>query len=217
MVDGHVVVDSIAPVELADITDDLARESQFADAADLLKTAKHGSGDNVYLIRFHYLPPGGWERAGTDGEARRVYDTSDMKVRSPMATSTRRTSRGGLSRSRVMAFLATANGDRAREFYEQVVGLRFVSDDPFALVFDANGVTLRIQKVDKVSPAPYTALGWKVRDVAATLRSLGNRGVQPERFRGLGQDAVGVWTSPSGARIAWFRDPDGHVLSLTQG
>ena len=62
MDDGHVVVDAIAPIELEDITDDLARESGFKDRDDLLKTAKHGSGDNVYLIRFHYLPPGGWER-----------------------------------------------------------------------------------------------------------------------------------------------------------
>lgn len=62
MDDGHVVVDSIASLAHEDITDDLARESGFRDAEDLLKVARHGAGDNVYLIRFHYLPPGGWER-----------------------------------------------------------------------------------------------------------------------------------------------------------
>lgn len=65
MDEGHIVVDAIAPMELKDVTDDLARESGFLDAGDLLKTAKHGDGDNVYLIRFHYLPPGGWERRET--------------------------------------------------------------------------------------------------------------------------------------------------------
>ena len=62
MDEGHIVVDSIAAIELEDITDDLAQESGFQDAEDLLRTAQHGGGDNVYLIRFHYLPPGGWER-----------------------------------------------------------------------------------------------------------------------------------------------------------
>jgi len=61
MDEGHVVVDSITPIRLADITDDLARESGFSDVKDLLQTAKHGRGDNVYLIRFHYLPPGAWD------------------------------------------------------------------------------------------------------------------------------------------------------------
>ena len=61
MDDGHIVVDSITPVRLKDITSDLARESGFSSVKDLLETAKHGRGDNVYLIRFHYLPPGGWD------------------------------------------------------------------------------------------------------------------------------------------------------------
>jgi len=123
---------------------------------------------------------------------------------------------GPLSRSNIMAFLATADGPRARTFYESVVGLHLMADDPFALVFDGNGVTVRIQKVDRVTVAPYTALGWHVVDIEGTIRGLTARGVRPERYAGLDQDELGVWRSPGGARIAWFRDPDGHVLSLTQ-
>ena len=123
---------------------------------------------------------------------------------------------GYLNESNIMAFLATADEVRARAFYETVVGLRFVADDPFALVFDANGIMVRIQKVEAVTPAAYTTLGWKVADIAATIRSLNATGVQCERYGGLKQDTLGVWTSPSGARIAWFKDPEGHILSLTQ-
>jgi predicted enzyme related to lactoylglutathione lyase len=121
-----------------------------------------------------------------------------------------------LNESTIMAFLATADAVRARAFYETVVGLHFVADDPFALVFDANGIMVRIQKVETVKPAAYTTLGWKVTDIAATIRRLNANGVQCDRYGGLEQDTLGVWTSPSGARIAWFKDPEGHVLSLTQ-
>lgn len=122
----------------------------------------------------------------------------------------------GLSGANIMVFLATADAVRARTFYESVVGLRFVADDPFALVFDANGVMVRIQKVATVTPASYTALGWVVADIARTVESLRAHGVEAEKYDGLAQDALGVWASPSGAHIAWFRDPDGHILSLTQ-
>src|SRR5947207_14369399 len=70
MDEGHVVVDSITPIRLTDISDDLARESGFSGMKDLLATAKHGRGDNVYLIRFHYLPPGAWDVQRTAGEDR---------------------------------------------------------------------------------------------------------------------------------------------------
>jgi len=116
--------------------------------------------------------------------------------------------------SDIVAFVATADAVRAREFYETVLGLRLIADDPFALVFDANGVMLRVQKVQTVSPAPYTSLGWRVADIGATIQGL--KGVTFERFPGLNHDDLGVWTSPRGALVAWFKDPDGNVLSLTQ-
>jgi len=122
----------------------------------------------------------------------------------------------GLGNADIMAFLATADAVRAREFYESVVGLRFVEDGPFALVFDAHGVALRVQKVEAVTPVPYTALGWIVADIASTVRALSAKGVAFENYAGLGQNDLGVWTSPSGAAVAWFKDPDGNLLSLTQ-
>ena len=113
-------------------------------------------------------------------------------------------------------FLATANAERSRAFYEQVLGLTFVANEPPALVFRAGDSMLRIQKVDQVHPAPYTALGWSVSDIHRTVHDLSAAGVAFERYDGMNQDVHGIWPAPSGAFVAWFRDPDGHVLSLTQ-
>jgi catechol 2,3-dioxygenase-like lactoylglutathione lyase family enzyme len=113
-------------------------------------------------------------------------------------------------------FLATANAQRAREFYERVLGLTFVADEPPALVFQVGDSMLRIQKVDRVHPAPYTALGWKVSDIRQAVHHLRDAGVVFQRYEGMNQDADGIWQAPSGAFVAWFRDPDENVLSLTQ-
>ena len=113
-------------------------------------------------------------------------------------------------------FLATANAERSRAFYERALGLTFVADEPPALVFRVGDSMLRIQKVGQVHAAPYTALGWAVSDIRRTVRDLRAAGVVFERYEGMNQDADGVWHAPSGAFVAWFRDPDGHVLSLTQ-
>ena len=113
-------------------------------------------------------------------------------------------------------FLATANAERSRAFYERVLGLTFVSDEWPALVFQVGDSMLRIQKVDQVHAAPYTALGWAVSDIRGTVRRLSEAGVVFERYDGMNQDSDGIWQAPSGARVAWFRDPEGHVLSLTQ-
>lgn len=121
-----------------------------------------------------------------------------------------------LDRARVIAFAATSSPERSRTFYQQTLGLRLVSEDGFAIVFDANGVMLRVQKVQGHTPPPYTVVGWEVADIHAEVKELAARGVVFERFEGMGQDEAGVWTSPAGGRIAWFRDPDGNVLSLTQ-
>jgi catechol 2,3-dioxygenase-like lactoylglutathione lyase family enzyme len=116
----------------------------------------------------------------------------------------------------LMAFVATAHPDRAREFYAQTLGLPLLSDEPYALVFDCHGVTLRVQKADAVSPAPYTALGWKVPDLAGTIDALIERGVTFVRYPYFQQDERGIWTTPDGSLVAWFPDPDGNLLSLTQ-
>lgn len=113
-------------------------------------------------------------------------------------------------------FLATANAERSRAFYERVLGLKLVADEPPALVFNVGDSMLRIQKVERVHAAPYTALGWAVSDIRRTVRGLSGAAVAFERYPGMNQDPEGIWQAPSGALVAWFRDPDGHVLSLTQ-
>jgi predicted enzyme related to lactoylglutathione lyase len=115
-----------------------------------------------------------------------------------------------------MAFLATTDGTRARAFYETVLGLAFVSDDDFAIVYDLRGIELRVQKVHAFTPQPHTALGWAVPDIDRAVHAIAGRGGSFERFAQLSQDEAGIWQSPSGARIAWLKDPDGNVLSLTE-
>ncbi len=114
-----------------------------------------------------------------------------------------------------ICFVATADAARARAFYVDVLGLELVEDSPFALVFDAAGTMLRVQKVEAVTPHPYTSLGWKVANMTFAVEALVERGVTFERFPGMTQDALGVWSTPSGAKVAWFKDPDGNLLSLT--
>ena len=122
-----------------------------------------------------------------------------------------------LSDSEMMAFVATINPQRAREFYERTLGLRLVSDDlPFALVFDLRGTMLRVTAVQELTPAPYTVLGWKVPDIVAAAQALQRVGVVFQRYPGMEQDESGIWASPSGAKVAWFKDPDGNTLSISQ-
>jgi catechol 2,3-dioxygenase-like lactoylglutathione lyase family enzyme len=113
-------------------------------------------------------------------------------------------------------FAATTNSKRARKFYEETLGLEFVAEDPFALVFRVGPVQLRIQKVDRKPEIGYTVLGWAVTDIRKAVRKLSKVGVEFMRYDGLDQDADGVWQAPSGARVAWFRDPDANTLSLTE-
>ncbi len=116
----------------------------------------------------------------------------------------------------LVAFLATVDAARARGFFEDVLGLRLVEETPFALVFDAAGTTVRIQRVKELTPHPFTALGWEVADLPAAIRALVERGVVFERYGFFDQDELGIWTAPGGgARVAWFKDPDGNTLSLS--
>lgn len=121
-----------------------------------------------------------------------------------------------LATHKLMAFIATSAPEKALEFYRDVVGLSLVADEPFAIVFDSGGVMLRIQKAAGHEPLPYTALGWEVPDIESMVDALVGRGVTFERFGGFDQDVRGIWTVPAGPRIAWFKDPDGNLLSLTQ-
>ena len=123
-----------------------------------------------------------------------------------------------LGGGKLVAFAATTDPVKARAFYEDVLGLRLVEDaKPFALVFDANGTMLRVTTVHEHHPQPFTVLGWEVESIQSTVEQLTAAGVVFQRYPGLNDsDPLGIWTSPSGARIAWFNDPDGNVLSVTQ-
>lgn len=116
----------------------------------------------------------------------------------------------------LVAFVGAADPARARAFYEQTLGLPLIEQTSFACVFAAGPTMLRVTAVERVSPAPYTVLGWSVDDVAAAVGELAERGVEMLAYAGLDQDAQGIWTAPGGARIAWFHDPEGNVLSVSE-
>jgi predicted enzyme related to lactoylglutathione lyase len=119
-----------------------------------------------------------------------------------------------LGTQKIMAFVATTDGARAKAFYQDVLGLTLIADEEYAVVFDSGGIMLRVQRAREVIPAPYTALGWQVSDMAAAIAGLRARGVAFEQYPFMqGADA---WTAPDGTLVAWFKDPDGNVLSLTQ-
>ena len=116
----------------------------------------------------------------------------------------------------LMAFIATTDMTKAQPFYEKVLGLTLEGSSPFACAFRSNGVLLRVVTVEKFEPDPFTVLGWSVEDLAATVRGLAARGVTFDQIAGVEQDELGIWQAPGGARVTWFKDPDGNTLSLTQ-
>ena len=121
-----------------------------------------------------------------------------------------------LGSQELVAFVATRDPSRAKEFYRDTLGLPLVSEDEFALVFDAAGTMLRVTRVQEVGATKYTVLGWRVRDIVRTAKGLQRVHIILERYAGMQQDKLGVWSSSSGARVAWFKDPDGNTLSITQ-
>jgi catechol 2,3-dioxygenase-like lactoylglutathione lyase family enzyme len=116
----------------------------------------------------------------------------------------------------IVAFVAITDADKARAFYEGVLGLRFVKDDGFALVFDANGIMVRAAKMKEVTPLQFTVLGWQVSGIEDVVRELTKKGVHFEIFGFFKQDELGIWTAPTGDKVAWFKDPDGNILSVSQ-
>ena len=118
--------------------------------------------------------------------------------------------------NRVVTFLLTAKPEQATAFYRDTMGSRYLRDDGFALVFDLGSVMLRIGKVPEFTPAQNTVLGWEVDSIGAEVTRLEGKGVRFERYENMGQDAQGICTFPNGDKVAWFKDPDGNVLSLSQ-
>lgn len=121
-----------------------------------------------------------------------------------------------LSQHKLKAFVSTIQPAVAREFYIEKLGLKMLSEDHFGLECESNGAHLRITIVEKLTPQPFTVLGWDTVDIISTVKQLGEKGIKFERYSFIEQDASGIWTAPGGTRVAWFKDPDGNLLSISE-
>jgi len=121
-----------------------------------------------------------------------------------------------LEDKKLKAFIPTVKQEQAKDFYRDILGLELLSQDSYALEFFANGTLLRITTVEKFVPHPFTVLGWDVDGLSDLIESFALKGVHFEKYDFLEQDKLRIWTSPGGARVAWFKDPDGNLLSLTE-
>lgn len=149
--------------------------------------------------------------------AKQSCDKPDFIDTEVMASASSRSHASILGSSKIVAFAGVKNADRARAFYRDTLGLRLVNEDGFALAFDVNGTMLRVTLVREVVAAPYTVLGWEVADIVRTAKQLTKAGVKLEHYESfLKQDELGIWTAPGGTRVAWFKDPDGNLLSISQ-
>ena len=120
------------------------------------------------------------------------------------------------SDNELKAFIPTVRPDKAKFFYRDVLGLKLISEDKFALEFDANGTRLRVNSVREFNPYPFTVLGWDVGNIVSTIKSLNKKKIFFEKYDFLEQDELGIWTAPGGTKVAWFKDPDGNILSLSE-
>jgi catechol 2,3-dioxygenase-like lactoylglutathione lyase family enzyme len=121
-----------------------------------------------------------------------------------------------LGDSIIQAMAATARPDAAKAFYQDTLGLKLIAEDQFRLAFAGKIGFLHIAKVPAVMPSAFTVAGFIVEDIEAAVAKLAEKGVGLQRFPFIQHDEKGVWTSPDGAKVAWFRDPDMNLLSLTQ-
>ena len=121
-----------------------------------------------------------------------------------------------LGSQKIVAFVPTTDSEKARAFYEGVLGLTFVKDDGFAMVLDANGIMIRVAKVPDFKPAQFTILGWQVSGIEKVVAELRQKGVYFEIFGFFKQDELGIWSAPTGDKVAWFQDPDGNILSVSE-
>lgn len=118
--------------------------------------------------------------------------------------------------ARLVGFAATTDAARCRAFYEKKLGLRVASEDSLAIVLDANGQMIRIQKLKQHTPQHFTILGWNVDDLAATVTRLEAAGIRCKRVPGVPQDERGIVDFPDGTRLVWLDDPDANILSVAQ-
>jgi catechol 2,3-dioxygenase-like lactoylglutathione lyase family enzyme len=116
----------------------------------------------------------------------------------------------------IIAFVTVSSPDHALDFYRDTLRLNLVEESQYAMVYDCKGTMLRVAISQQVEPAPYTVLGWQVPDISATVSKMVEAGIKFQQYGFLEQDDLGIWTGPGGNRVAWFADPDGNILSLTQ-
>jgi catechol 2,3-dioxygenase-like lactoylglutathione lyase family enzyme len=114
------------------------------------------------------------------------------------------------------AYIPTTKPKEAKAFYKDLLGLMLLSEDENALEFRASGILLRLMIVQELEPQPFAVLGWRVKDISDMTKSLVVKGISFERYEVLKQDDQGIWKSPGGSKVAWFKDPDGNILSLTE-
>lgn len=117
---------------------------------------------------------------------------------------------------RIITFLPITDAANAKNFYENILGLNMISEDEYALEFERNGTCLRLTIVPQLTPQPFTVLGFQIDQIESQIKSLSSKGVVFEEYKNLNQNHLGIWTSPSKAKIAWFKDPDGNLISLTE-
>ena len=122
---------------------------------------------------------------------------------------------GVLADLETIAFVPSSDLPRSRVFYGGTLGLTFLRDDGFALVFETGARMLRVVAAGDFTPQPFTVFGWEAPDLAATVDDLTARGVEFLRYGHIEQDERGIWMAPTGDQVAWFHDPDGNVLSLS--
>jgi hypothetical protein len=121
-----------------------------------------------------------------------------------------------LADKKLKAFIPTIDPQKAKNFYKDILGLHLLSEDKYALEFDANGTTLRVTTVKELNPHPFTVLGWKVNNISSVIKELNKKGIICERYSFMQQDESGIWNAPGGTKVAWFKDPDGNLLSLDE-
>lgn len=121
-----------------------------------------------------------------------------------------------LTSPKFTAFLPTINPEASKRYYTEVLGLNLISEDNYSLVFEQEDMLLRITVVQEFTPQPFTVFGFKIEDIIYQVKALTDKGILFERYGHFDQDEHGIWTAPSQAKIAWFKDPDGNLLSLTE-
>jgi catechol 2,3-dioxygenase-like lactoylglutathione lyase family enzyme len=120
-----------------------------------------------------------------------------------------------LSQHKLKAFVSTTQPVKARQFYIEKLGLKMLSEDHYGFECESNGAHLRISIVERLTPQPFTVLGWDTVEIISTIKWLGEKGIKFERYSFIEQDELGIWTAPGGTRVAWFKDPDGNLLSVS--